>query len=177
VNLIGEHIDYNDGFVLPMGIERYCAIAAGPAAGKFARVCSTNAEDEATISLSDSQRHLTPGHWSNYVSGVVHSCCEIPGMRPGGFNALVMSSVPIGGGLSSSASLEVAVATLIEAMTGVSLDPKSKALLCQQAEHKYAGVPCGIMDQFASVMCQADHLMLLDCSSQTVRQIPFVDPR
>ena len=86
------------------------------------------------------------------------------------------SSVPIGGGLSSSASLEVAVATLIEAITGVSLDPKSKMLLCQQAEHKFAGVPCGIMDQFASVMCQVDHLMLLDCSSQNVMQIPFVDP-
>jgi galactokinase len=141
-----------------------------------ARFYSTNADDETTISLADPRPHLTAGHWSNYVAGVVSGCRQISKMRPGGFNALVMSTVPIGGGLSSSASLEVAVATLMEAMTGVSLDPKSKALLCQKAEHEFAGVPCGIMDQFVSVMCQVDHLILLDCSSQNVTQIPFVDP-
>jgi galactokinase len=176
VNLIGEHIDYNDGFVLPMGIDRYCVIAAGPTAGKAARIYSTNTDDEVTISLADPKRHVAAGHWSNYVAGVIWGCCQVPDMRPGGFNALVTSTVPIGGGLSSSASLEVAIATLVEAMTDVALDPKSKALLCQKAEHEFAGVPCGIMDQFASVMCQVDHLMLLDCSSQRVRQIPFVDP-
>jgi galactokinase len=88
----------------------------------------------------------------------------------------VESSVPVGGGLSSSAALEVATATLIEAMTGTTLGLAPKALLCQKAEHDFAGVPCGIMDQFASTMCQVDHLMLLDCRSQQVEQIPFVDP-
>jgi galactokinase len=97
-------------------------------------------------------------------------------MRPSGFRAVVASEVPLGGGLSSSASLEVAMATLIEVMTGATLEPKAKALLCQRAEHEFAGVPCGIMDQFASVMCCADHLMLLDCSTQRIDQIPFVDP-
>jgi galactokinase len=83
--------------------------------------------------------------------------------------------VPLGGGLSSSASIEVATATLLEAMTGTSLDPVAKALLCQQAEHEYAGVPCGIMDQFISALGRADHLMLLDCRSQQVEHIPLVD--
>ena len=89
---------------------------------------------------------------------------------------MVESSVPVGGGLSSSAAIEVATATLIEAMTGESLDPVEKALLCQQAEHEYAGVPCGIMDQFASAMCRPDHLMLLDCRSRQIEHIPFADP-
>src|SRR5476649_1043747 len=103
VNLIGEHIDYNDGFVLPMGIDRYCVIAAGPIAGKAARIYSTNTDDEVTISLADPKRHVAAGHWSNYVAGVLWGCCQVPNMRPGGFYALVTSTVPIGGGLSSSA--------------------------------------------------------------------------
>ena len=84
--------------------------------------------------------------------------------------------MPLGGGLSSSASLEVATATLMEAMTGMTLDPVEKALLCQKAEHEYAGVPCGIMDQFASTLCQADHLMLLDCRSRQVEHDPIHRP-
>ena len=98
-------------------------------------------------------------------------------MRPGGFRAVISSDVPLGGGLSSSAALEVATATLMEAMTGVTLDPVAKALLCQKAEHEYPGMPCGIMDQFASTLCQADHLMLLDCRSRQVELIPFTDPQ
>jgi galactokinase len=92
------------------------------------------------------------------------------------FQAVIHSAVPSGGGLSSSAALEVATATLVEAITGTQFPPADKALLCQRAEHEYAGVPCGIMDQFASVMCQADCLMLLDCRSQQVEQIPLADP-
>jgi galactokinase len=88
----------------------------------------------------------------------------------------VDSSVPFGGGLSSSAAIEVATATLIEAMAGKTLDPVEKALLCQKAEHEYAGVPCGIMDMFASTMGRADHLMLLDCRSRQIEHIPLVDP-
>ena len=90
---------------------------------------------------------------------------------------MVGSDVPLGGGLSSSAALEVATATLMEVMTGTTLDPVAKALLCQKAEHEYPGMPCGIMDQFASTLCTADHLMLLDCRSRQVELIPFTDPR
>jgi galactokinase len=97
-------------------------------------------------------------------------------MRPLSFQAVIDSNVPIGGGLSSSASIEVATATLLEAITGTTLDPIEKALLCQKAEHEYAGVPCGIMDQFASVMGREDQLMLLDCRSQQLELIPLHDP-
>jgi galactokinase len=197
VNLIGEHIDYNDGFVLPMAIDRYTVIAAGDIArpswpesgessadhaagcrdydGRQAIVRSVAADDEAVISLAGPRRHLQRGHWSNYVAGVLAGCLARK-MRPGGFNAVIGSDVPVGGGLSSSAALEVATATLVEAMTGITLEPTAKALLCQRAEHEFAGVPCGIMDQFAAVMCRADHLMLLDCRSQQVEQIPLTDP-
>jgi galactokinase len=86
---------------------------------------------------------------------------------------VVHSTVPLGGGLSSSAALEVATATLVEAVTGVTLDPIEKALLCQKAEHEYAGVPCGIMDQFSSVLGRADRLILLDCRSAKAQLVPF----
>jgi galactokinase len=182
VNLIGEHVDYNDGFVLPMAIDRYCVIAAGELVGDHATVYSAAAYNEARFNLaalgaagSASIKTPVPGHWSNYVAGVIALCAE-RGMRPPGFQAVIESGVPFGGGLSSSASLEVATATLIEAMTGALLEPVDKALLCQKAEHEFAGVPCGIMDQFASVMCRADHLMLLDCRSQQVEHIPLEDP-
>ncbi len=92
------------------------------------------------------------------------------------FEAVIQSTVPLGGGLSSSAALEVATATLIEAMLGKPLVPVQKARLCQEAEHKFAGVPCGIMDQFSSALCIADHLMLLDCRSQEVKLVPFTAP-
>jgi galactokinase len=175
VNMIGEHVDYNDGFVLPMAIERYCVIAAGQTTGQVATVYSATAEDEAQIALDSPAPHSQVGHWSNYFAGVMAGFAT-RGLRPSGFNAVIDSSVPIGGGLSSSASLEVAVATLLEAMTAVSLDPVEKALLCQTAEHDFAGVPCGIMDQFASVMSRQGHLMLLDCRSQAVEHVPFLDP-
>lgn len=175
VNLIGEHIDYSDGFVLPMAIDRYCVIAAGEAPSERATVFSVATAEETDISLSEPRRHQTPGHWSNYVAGVIAGCLARE-MRPRGFQAVIESSVPVGGGLSSSASLEVATATLLEAMTSKTLEPVEKALLCQKAEHEFAGVPCGIMDQFASVLCRADHLMLLDCRSQQVEHIPLADP-
>jgi galactokinase len=175
VNIIGEHIDYNDGFVLPMAIDRYCVIAAAANGGGEAKVYSAATDDEVRISLQSVKGPRDRGHWSNYVAGVINGC-GARGMRPGGFDAVVESEVPVGGGLSSSAAIEVATATLVEAMTGKTLDPVDKALACQKAEHEYAGVPCGIMDQFASVMCRADHLMLLDCRSRQIEHIPFTDP-
>jgi galactokinase len=176
VNLIGEHVDYNDGFVLPMAIERYCVIAADVATvgSPVATIFSAATNDTATISLKAPSRQPTPGHWSNYIIGVIAGSSE-HGMQPPPFDALVDSTVPFGGGLSSSAAVEVATATLIEAITGGTLEPVTKALLCQKAEHDFAGVPCGIMDMFASAMARADHLMLLDCRSQQIEHIPLVD--
>jgi galactokinase len=103
----------------------------------------------------------------------VLSLCKNLGHDAGAVDLLIDSTVPLGGGLSSSASLEVATATFVEGLTGARLAPAEKALLCQKAEHQFAGVPCGIMDQFASVMAQADHLMLLDCRSHQVEMVPL----
>ena len=97
------------------------------------------------------------------------------GLNPGGFDALIHSNVPLGGGLSSSAALEVATATLLEIITGKKLDPVEKALLCQKAEHDYAGMPCGIMDQFISVMGRENHVLLLDCRSRKPELVPMTD--
>jgi galactokinase len=180
VNLIGEHVDYNQGFVLPMAIERHTVIAAGPssAAGHGAagatRVYSVNLNDLQTIRLP---ARSAPRHngWSAYVQGVLAGY-EERGIHAGPLDLVVGSSVPLGGGLSSSAALEVAVATLIEAATGTSLDPLEKIRLCQWAEHTYAGVPCGIMDQFATTLAQANRLMLLDCRSLETTMIPLDPP-
>ncbi len=172
VNLIGEHTDYNDGFVLPMAIDRYVVIAADKGPTKrpqVGRLFSITLGQEATIPVGPP---FAPGPdvWARYVQGVVAFC------PPGPFEAVVASDLPLGGGLSSSAALEVAAATLFEAMTGARFPPLTKALLCQKAEHDFAGVPCGIMDQCTSVMGKEGALLLLDCRRRTVRLTPLADP-
>ena len=177
VNVIGEHTDYNDGFVLPMAIERYTVVAAAPAAkgAQTIRLRSTAGEGAAAIDLTQPLKPAPKGAWFNYPLGVIAGFLA-RGAKPGGADALIHSTVPLGGGLSSSAALEVATATLLEVMTGNKLDPVDKALLCQKAEHEYAGMPCGIMDQFISVMGRQDHLLLLDCRSRQPELVPMSDP-
>ena len=177
VNLIGEHIDYNDGFVLPMAIERYTVIAAkvDPENESTATLYSVDMDEQVEISLVDPNER-EDSHWSNYVTGVVSGMVKDKGFSVPGFQAVAKSNVPIGGGLSSSASLEVAAATVIEAVTGQAIPKVDKALVCQKAEHQFAGVPCGIMDQFSSVLCESDHVLLLDCRDQSFQQIPFSNP-
>ena len=185
VNLIGEHTDYNDGFVLPMAIDRYTVLAAArPASdgspGGMTEVASapihlfsTTVNEAVTFEVTET---VPRGEdWSNYVRGVVAGCVK-RGLRPGPLDIVVGSNVPLGGGLSSSAALEVATATLIEAVNGTTLPPQEKALLCQRAEHDYAGVPCGIMDQFTSVLAKRDHLLLLDCRTLETQSVPLADP-
>lgn len=188
VNLIGEHTDYNDGYVLPMAIERYVVIAAAPCANhrsvagnqatdvasRIARFYSSDVDEEAEIRVAGT---IEPGpvSWSSYVQGVVAACVE-SGFELPPFNTVIQSTVPVGAGLSSSAAIEVATATLLESILATTFDPREKALLCQAAEHKFAGVPCGIMDQFSSVFGREDALMLLDCRAQTVEHVPLRDP-
>ncbi|MBK7999768.1 MAG: galactokinase [Verrucomicrobia bacterium] len=174
VNLIGEHTDYNDGFVFPMGIERYTVIAASPSALRRAQIFSADTNSEVTIDLESTVTRGQPS-WSNYMRGVIAGFQKLKIAIPG-FDALVMSSVPMGGGLSSSAALEVSTATLLEAASNHRLDPVQKALLCQKAEQEFAGVPCGIMDQFTSVMAKEGHLLLLDCRSRTTELVPLTNP-
>jgi galactokinase len=177
VNVIGEHTDYNDGFVLPMAIDRYTVIAAAPTTdgSKQINLRSTASQPPATIDLSKALAPAPKGTWFNYPLGVIAGFVA-RGLNTGGFDALIHSTIPLGGGLSSSAALEVSTATLLESITGKKLDPVEKALLCQKAEHEYAGMPCGIMDQFISVMGRKDHLLLLDCRSRETQLVPMADP-
>ena len=177
VNVIGEHTDYNDGFVFPMAIDRYTVIAAAPSDGKANRIQlrSTVGGPPADIDLGQPLKPAKKGTWFNYPLGVIAGFIS-RGLNPGPFDALIHSTVPLGGGLSSSAALEVSTATLIEIITGKKLDPVDKALLAQKAEHDYAGMPCGIMDQFISVMGKKDHLLLLDCRSRKTELVPMTDP-
>ena len=177
VNLIGEHTDYNDGFVFPMAIERYTLIAAdrpNPDT-KLIRLYSTLSDKPAIINLAQPLKPYSRGHWGNYPLGVIAGFLA-RGLNPGGFDALICSTVPLGGGLSSSAALEVSMATLLEIITGRKLDPVEKALLCQKAEHDYAGMPCGIMDQYISVLGQENRVMLLDCRSRKPELVRMADP-
>lgn len=171
VNLIGEHTDYNDGFVFPMALERYTVIAAAPNGTSEITLTSGTAKGAATIDLSKLIKRGEPS-WANYVKGVIVGFQRLGGKIPG-FNAHIESTVPLGGGVSSSAALEVATATLLEAITGKKLTQVQKGLLAQKAEHEFALMPCGIMDQFISVMGKADHVLLLDCQSRKTQLVPM----
>ena len=179
VNLIGEHIDYNDGFVLPMAIDRYVVIAAAPIAAdpsadssqSSATIYSTDMRESVEVPLKKGSQP-TLSNWGRYLEGVVAGFVE-RGIDVPPFSAVLASNVPNGGGLSSSAALEVATATMLESLTGTRLTSADKALLCQRAEHEYAGVPCGIMDQFSSVFGKPNELMLLDCQTQEIRPVAF----
>jgi galactokinase len=173
VNLIGEHIDYCDGFVLPFAIDRYVVVAATRNGRREACIGSASGEP-VTLNLDQPMKPGLP-KWANYVRGVVQGF-QSRGLTIPGFDAWIVSSVPIGAGLSSSAALECATATLLERLVDVSLDTRTKALLCQQAEHDFAGVPCGIMDQFSSAFGQTDRLVLIDCRSGEPTLVPFADP-
>jgi len=135
VNVIGEHTDYNDGFVLPMAIERYTTIVAAPNQSDLIRLRSPSGTGEAVIDLAQPLKPGAKGHWANYPMGVVAGFLA-RGFKPVGFDAMIYTTVPLGGGLSSSAALELATATMPEAITGQKLDPVEKALLCQRAEHE-----------------------------------------
>lgn len=174
VNIIGEHTDYNDGFVLPMAIERFTVIAAAPASEN--KVCLASSQT-SEVGEFNSSKPVTKGdpHWANYVRGVIAGF-QARNIGVSGFDAFIDSTVPVGGGLSSSAALEVATATLLETVTDVKLDPVEKALLCQRAEQEFAGVPCGIMDQFTSVMGRANSLLLIDCKTQSCSHVTIDDP-
>ena len=180
VNLIGEHTDYNDGFVLPMAIDRYVVIAAAARVDRqgdgdpTATLYSIDLDASAKIQIVGK---MAPGPvtWSNYPQGVVAGFVK-RGFAVPPFEAVIQSNLPLGGGLSSSAALEVATATLLETLLEHSLDRVEKAQLCREAEHEFAGVPCGIMDQFSSIFGERDALLLLDCRSHALELVPMTDP-
>jgi len=171
INLIGEHTDYNLGWVLPMAIDRYTAIAAAPGAPGQIRVRSLAMAEERSLSLD--QLH-TPhcDVWMRYVQGVIAQY-DLRGVRCPGLDVAVASSIPPGGGLSSSAALELATAHLLEAVTGQTLTPAERIQASVQAEREMADVPCGIMDQTVVELAESGQALLLDCADQTARSVSF----
>ncbi|HVJ45522.1 MAG TPA: galactokinase family protein, partial [Luteolibacter sp.] len=157
VNLIGEHIDYCDGFVLPFAIDRHVVIAGALAADVTTRIRSGSNGETFSLSLDHPVEPGAP-KWSNYLRGVIRGFQDRGHAIPA-FNAFIVSSVPGGAGLSSSAALECAMAAFLETLLDTVVDTKEKALLCQKAEHDFAGVPCGIMDQFASTFGKPNKLV------------------
>lgn len=174
VNLIGEHLDYNDGWVLPAAIDRHTLFAAKPTEDRPTRsaVLFSSALNETVEISLDHPESQPKDHWSRYVAGVI-SCFTRQGIEVPSFQGVIHSNIPLGGGLASSAALEVATATLLESLTGFKLAALEKARLCQRAEQNFAGVPCGIMDQYTSVFGKKNKLLYLDCVNEKARNIPF----
>lgn len=169
VNLIGEHVDYNDGFVLPMAVERYLVFAIAPNSTSTARFYSVDVNQTVAIDLASS---IKPGEsdWACYLRGMLAAYQELDYAVPG-FDAVIASSLPVGAGLSSSAALCCGTGLVLETLCNRPLPPAQRAQLCQTTEHRFAGVPCGIMDPFASACGVQDALLLLDCRSLEFKSI------
>lgn len=171
VNLIGEHTDYADGFVMPAAIDFATLAAISPSSDGQATLFSRNFDESAMRSL-DAIGVRGSHHWSDYPFGVL-SVLQQERIRVSGFHLTLDGNVPLGAGLSSSASIEVASMLAMLHVAGTELPLPKVALLCQRAENDYVGAPCGIMDQFVSCCGAADHALLLDCRSLDYRLAPI----
>ncbi len=171
VDLMGSHTDYNEGYVLTMPIDRNTWIAARPRDDRQVTVHSLNIEGGETFSLDGIERSAAVP-WTNYVRGVA-KVLQDEGYALRGFDGLVHSTVPFGSGLSSSAALEVATATLFNELGALGLDAVRLAVLCQRAENTFVGVNCGILDQYTSAAGRAGHVLLLDCRHLTHTVAPI----
>jgi galactokinase len=171
VNLIGEHTDYNEGFVLPMAIHRGTTVAAGKRADRIVRVHSVNMRESAQFDL-DRPGPTQRGIWLDYVEGVAQALVSL-GLSISGADLVITSDVSIGGGLSSSAALEISVATALVALSDVMVDKVQLALAGQKAEHTYVGAKTGIMDQFIATLAKADHALLIDCRTLEGTLVPL----
>lgn len=169
VNLIGEHTDYNDGFVLPPAIGFSCWVAIAPRDGRKLVVYSENFGETAEANL-DSLPPRGTGVWADYPFGVAWAL-EQSGKRPGGASIYIQGEVPLGAGLSSSAAIEVAVGYALLNTFHYPVDRTALALLCQRAENEYVGARSGIMDQFVSCYGRAGCAILLDCRSLHCRAV------
>lgn len=183
VNLIGEHTDYNGGFVLPAAIDRWVVFAARARADNRVRLWSVNFEQASEFELEEIAKDAaSPGMrrdakdaaapWSNYVRGVLW-VLRREGFQFHGMDAAIVGDVPIGAGLSSSAAMEVATAVTLRALWQLPLPPVQLALLCQKAENEFVGMQCGIMDQFISTLGREGHALWIDCRSLEYELAPL----
>jgi galactokinase len=170
VNLIGEHTDYNDGFVLPLAIDRAVWIALRPRDDRRVAVHSIDYNETAEFSLDALSRDKAG--WIEYLKGTAWSLQDA-GCALTGWEGVLAGDVPLGAGLSSSAALEMATARALAAAGKLAWDPAAMAKLGQRAENKWVGVNCGIMDQLISASGRADHALLIDCRSLEMQAVPF----
>jgi galactokinase len=163
VNVIGEHTDYNDGYVMPAAIQFYTWVAASKRDDRILEAYSDRFDEKITLSL-DTLAGPPRRHWSDFIRGVA-VVLQNAGYNLVGANLVIHGEVPLGAGLSSSASLEVATALALISLSAIDVPRLELAKLCQKAEHEYVGTLCGIMDQFIAVFGAAGHALMLDCRS------------
>jgi len=171
VNLIGEHTDYNGGYVLPIAIDRAIRIACRKTPGRTVDLVSLDFDGRAHFDLSAIAFHKDV-HWLNYPQGVARMLLD-EGYALSGFQGVIQGDVPVGAGLSSSAAFEVASALAFCLVSDVEIEPRSMAQLCQRAENEFVGVRCGIMDQFVCLFGRKDRAVLLDCTTLEHRLVPL----
>ncbi len=169
VNLIGEHTDYNDGFVLPAAIESFVWVAIAPRNDRKLKVFSGTFDEHVEIDLDNNSAKRN--HWSDYIAGTAAALGRLQNLR--GANIFIHSDVPVGSGLSSSAAIEVATGLAFMENSGFRIARPALARLCQLAECEFVGIRVGIMDQFISCCAQPDHALMLDCRSLNYRLTPL----
>lgn len=170
INLIGEHTDYNNGFVLPAAIDRACFTSITPRLDDHIWLHSLDLNETYQTTLT--QIKIAPLMWANYILGVIDQFIKA-GVKLHGFDLHFAGELPLGGGLSSSAAVECSVATALNEMFKAQIEKMRIAQMCRSAEHAFTGVQCGIMDQFASLFGKKDYVMKLDCRSLEYEYIPF----
>ena len=171
INLIGEHTDYNNGFVLPAAVDQAIYLAIGKSGSSESTLVSLDMDQTFEFSINDFQP-TKEKLWANYLMGVVAEI-QKSGREVSGFNIVFSGDVPQGSGMSSSAALECGTCFALNELFDLSIPKVKMVKMSQKAEHNYAGVMCGIMDQFASMMGSADHALLLDCESLEYRHFPI----
>ena len=175
VNLIGEHVDYQGGFVMPIALDRYLKMAARPIEEPEIRLWSSSVDrPPLCVPIEGLQPLRGDDSWANYVLGVAAQYIG-QGSEIVGFEAVIDGDLPLGAGLSSSAALESVAALTIEQLNGLKRSPSERALLCQAAEHQFAGVPCGIMDQLIVNEGVAGHALMIDCENLSLTPVPLPD--
>lgn len=175
VNLIGEHTDYNDGFVLPCAIDYYMVVASAKRKDNLIRVVAVDYQDEIDEFNLDAPIEFLPNKmWANYVRGVIHFL-QKENYQFGGMDLAISGNVPQGAGLSSSAALEVAIGQTVKTLYQLEISQKEIALIGQKAENHFVGCNCGIMDQLISACGEKDHALLIDCRSLETTAVNIPD--